>query len=349
MTRLLMTADAVGGVWTYALEMARVLAARRIATTLAVMGPAPSADQLAAAADVPGLDLRVGAFRLEWMPDAQDDVVAAGDWLLDVAAEVRPTLVHINGYAHAALPFDCPVVAAGHSCVLSWREAAGGDFDEGWLEWYQTMAAAGLQSADWVIAPSAAMLDALQRHYGPLERTSVVPNGVRPERFQPGAREPLVLAAGRLWDRAKNVDAVLDVAPQVSWRVRVAGDGGQGEHWLGRLPQDELATWLGRASIFAAPARYEPFGLLPLEAALAGCALVLGDIPSLREVWGDAALFVPPEDRDALTGAIQALIEWPVLRAGMAARARERALTYSADRMADRYLWVTTEMCGCAL
>ncbi len=31
------------------------------------------------------------------------------------------------------------------------------------------------------------------------------------------------------------------------------------------------------------PARYEPFGLSVLEAALSGCALVLGDIPSLRE------------------------------------------------------------------
>ncbi len=79
-----------------------------------------------------------------------------------------------------------------------------------------------------------------------------------------------------------------------------------------------MAGWLGRASIFALPARYEPFGLLPLEAALSGCALVLGDIPSLREVWGDAAWFVPPDDRDALTAAIGSLIASPRLlqRAG---------------------------------
>ena len=63
---------------------------------------------------------------------------------------------------------------------------------------------------------------------------------------------------------------------------------------LGRLSAGELADWYARAAIYALPARYEPFGLSALEAALSGCALVLGDIPSLREIWGDAALFVPP-------------------------------------------------------
>ena len=60
--------------------------------------------------------------------------------------------------------------------------------------------------------------------------------------------------------------------------------------------------WLRRATIFALPARYEPFGLSALEAGLAGCALVLGDIP-MREVWHDAAMFVPPEQPAALENA----------------------------------------------
>ena len=56
---------------------------------------------------------------------------------------------------------------------------------------------------------------------------------------------------------------------------------------------------MGRAAIYALPARYEPFGLSILEAALSGCALVIGDIPSLREIWADAALFVPSDGHDA--------------------------------------------------
>ena len=54
------------------------------------------------------------------------------------------------------------------------------------------------------------------------------------------------------------------------------------------------------AAIYALPARYEPFRLEVLEAAAPGCALVLGDIASLRELWDGAALFVAPDDDRAL-------------------------------------------------
>jgi glycosyltransferase involved in cell wall biosynthesis len=107
---------------------------------------------------------------------------------------------------------------------------------------------------------------------------------------------------------------------------------------LGELDPAALAAELGRASIFAAPARYEPFGQGALEAALAGCALVLGDVASLREVWGDAAMFVAPDDHDALRAALAALIEDPARRRSLAAQARTRALSFSPARMVDAYL-----------
>src|SRR6185369_6695620 len=100
--------------------------------------------------------------------------------------------------------------------------------------------------------------------------------------------------------------------------VRVAGsdrdpDGSQPSfsnvELLGWLEPQEVGRAMERAAIFAHPARYEPFGLAPVEAALRGCALVLGDIPSLREVWGDAALFVDPTDDDALAGALRELAQ----------------------------------------
>src|SRR5438270_10596672 len=85
-----------------------------------------------------------------------------------------------------------------------------------------------------------------------------------------------------------------------------------------------------RASIFALPARYEPFGLSALEAGLRGCALVLGDIASLREVWGDAAVFVTPSDDGALAAALDLLARDDAFRAGMGERARRRAARYTA-------------------
>jgi glycosyltransferase involved in cell wall biosynthesis len=121
--------------------------------------------------------------------------------------------------------------------------------------------------------------------------------------------------------------------------VKVAGSSGTSGALvrLGRLAPAAIAAQLSHASIFCLPARYEPFGLSALEAALSGCALVLGDIPSLREVWGDAALFVPPNDSDLLAAALQQLIDDPNLRANLAKRAFARAQYYDLATMADRY------------
>jgi len=107
---------------------------------------------------------------------------------------------------------------------------------------------------------------------------------------------------------------------------------------LGQLAPTDLAVWQGSAAIFALPARYEPFGLSALEAGLAGCALVLGDIPSLREVWGDAAVFVPPDQPDALAQVLQRLIADVSWRERMAQRARVCALRYTPERMAREYV-----------
>ena len=133
------------------------------------------------------------------------------------------------------------------------------------------------------------------------------------------------------------------------WPVVAAGPGrgpdGQEatfEHLvaLGPLDASELRRRLGLAAVFVSLAAYEPFGLAVLEAALSGCALVLSDIPTFREIWGDAALFVPPYDAPAARAAINRLITDGELRVLLAARARQRALVYSPEACARRTLAV---------
>jgi glycogen(starch) synthase len=347
--KLLLTTDTVGGVWTYAVELARALRPHDVQVALATMGAPIRPDQRA---QLEGLD-HVTAFeseyRLEWMTDPWDDVRWAGDWLLGIEASFEPDVVQLNGYAHGALPWRAPVLVAGHSCVLSWWQAVKGEPAPREWDRYADAVRRGLRAADLVVAPTAAMLAELQRHYGPLPRAAVIHNGRRPAAARPAAKEPFVLSAGRLWDEAKNVAALELVAPRLPWPVYVAGDdrspegaaaGETPRHTrpLGRLGEAELAEWMARTSVYALPARYEPFGLSALEAALAGCALVLGDIPSLREVWGDDALFVPPGDECALSGAIRRLSDSPARREEMATRARRRAGGYTPQHMAGRYL-----------
>jgi glycogen synthase len=340
--RILLTADAVGGVFAYALELARGLRAQGIEVVLAVMGPPASDAQRAAARTVPGLVWHEAPYRLEWQDDPWRDVDEAGAWLLQLARAHRVELVHLNGYAHGVLDFGVPKLVVAHSCVLSWWEAVHGSSAP--RATYRERVRAGLCAADAVVAPTRAMRDALVRLYdvGPVR---VIANGCDLSAFVPGHKRELIFAAGRVWDEAKNLGALLRVASALPWPVEVAGDPVAPDgrvtmtsaQLLGPLPATDVAARMREASIFASPARYEPFGLAILEAAASGCALVLGDIPSLRELWDGCALFVPPDDEEALAEALQSLCAAPLHRAGLARRARERAARFSRGAFTCAY------------
>jgi glycosyltransferase involved in cell wall biosynthesis len=158
------------------------------------------------------------------------------------------------------------------------------------------------------------------------------------------------LAAGRFWDKAKNLRLLELVAGDLPWPLRVAGEtadaaqpGGSIE-FLGSLSRAEFARELTRSAVFVHPALYEPFGLSVLEAAASGCALVLADIPSLREIWGDSALYVDPRDAGGLRSACQSLASDEPRRRWLAERAQRRSRLYSLDAMTQGYLRVYHEL-----
>jgi glycosyltransferase involved in cell wall biosynthesis len=345
--RVLLTADTVGGVWTYALTLSRELSRQGIAVGLATMGGRPDESQMAQTSAVPGLQLFESGYKLEWMDDPWEDVERAGRWLLEVARTFAPNIVHLNQFCFGALPFNAPALVVGHSCVLSWWRAVHGcDSPPEWSR-YRCEVRKGLAGAALVAAPSEAMMRALQAHYGPLDRVAVIPNGAAASSGPPAEKEPFIFAAGRLWDKAKNLSLLDEVASGLPWPVVVAGDASdpagraitaRNVRTLGKLTPEETERWMRRAAIYALPARYEPFGLSILEAALAGCALVLGDIPSLRELWNGAALFVPPGDPAALSTEIRRLIDDPAQRTAYAASALARASAFTTQLMAERYL-----------
>ena len=265
---VLMTADAVGGVWTYALDLSRELAGRGTRVVLAVMGAPLSFDQRRAADRAAGLTLAVRPYKLEWMDQPWPDVADAGRWLLELERATRPDVVHLNGFSHGALPFAAPVMIAAHSCVLSWfravkRAAASSE----WLP-YEQAVKRGLDGARLIVAPSRAMALSVIHHYAPSTPVIAIHNGRDPTPYAPAVKEPFVLTAGQAWDAAKNVAQLAAIAPGVPWPIYVAGEGGDGIAGLrplGRLSTAALAGWYGRASIYALPARYEPFGLSIVE------------------------------------------------------------------------------------
>lgn len=353
---VLMTTDTVGGVWTYTCELVRALAPFGVDVTIATMGREPNESQRREAAALSNARLVASKFALEWMPDPWPDVDRAAGWLLELAARARPDIVHVNGYAHAALPFDVPVISVAHSCVCSWfRAVRRAPAPPEWNE-YRRRVTAGLMAADRVVAPTHAIARAVIAEYGIQPDVRVIANGRAGAMWSPGAKEPFVLSAGRMWDEAKGLPLLAGAAARVSWPIRVAGPiegpGGivqmapSSIDLLGELSPGELAEWMRRAAIYALPARYEPFGLTAVEAALSGCALVLGRIDSLHEIWGDSAVYVGTDDPDALAAVLDTLAQDPLRRRALAASARTRAAMLTPARMAASYHALYTELVG---
>ena len=345
--KVLMTADAVGGVWRYAIELARALAPAGVQITLVTMGPLPSPAQRGEAATIPTLMLVESEYRLEWMEAPWQDVARAGAWLLELAARLQPDVIHLNGYVHAALPWEAPVVVVAHSDVLSWWETVKGESAPAHWHAYRDKVRAGVHAANLLVAPTYAMLAAIEHQYGTPAVCRVIHNGRDAKAFRPLEKHKHVLAVGRIWDDAKNIASLVRLAPELPWSVHVAGEARgpdgtttdlPGVEYLGVLSESEIARQFGHAAIYCHPARYEPFGLSILEAAHAGCVLVLADIPSLRELWAGAAEFVSPGDDRALRETLVSLMDDAPRRARLGSSARARARHLTPERQAAAYL-----------
>jgi glycosyltransferase involved in cell wall biosynthesis len=337
--RILMSADTLGGVLTYTTELAAAFEARGDEVAVATMGGPVDEETRRRLPE----RLYESDFRLEWMDEPWADIAAAGDWLLELEEELRPDVVHLCSYAHGALPFRAPKVLVAHSCVLSWWRAVHGTEAPAAWDAYRAAMDHGLRGAAAIVAPSTWMLDELERDrdLSGLDRV-VIHNGSAAPAAGLGEKRPLVLGAGRFWDPAKNLAALDTAAAGLEWPVVLAGDFGPGLRAVnaeatGLLPPAELAERRREAAIYAAPARYEPFGLGILEAARDRAALVLGDTGSLRELWDGAAIFVDPADPAALHEALARLIADGARRANLAARAQDRAAAYTVDRAAGAY------------
>ncbi len=174
-----------------------------------------------------------------------------------------------------------------------------------------------------------------------------------------GGVEPFALHVGTIEPR-KNLGVLLDAWQRLPSRPRLVLCGGEGwkieallprlqraqeEGWLLRLgytTDAQLLTLYRRARLVLFPTLYEGFGLPALEAQAAGAPLVCSDIPVLREVAGEGAVYVPASDADAWA---QAVAQWfadtaEEARRQLAARGRTNVERFSWQRCADETLAV---------
>lgn len=345
---LLLAADAVGGVWQYSTDLARALRPLGWQVTLAVLGPALTQAQRAEAAAIANVHVVETGLELEWLAAQAEPILMAEARLAEMAGDLRADIVQLHTPALAAQGrYACPTIALLHSCVATWWSAVKDGPMPGDFAWRTALVDRGLRNATLAITPTAAFADAARRQYG----VAPVPvhNG-RAMDFPRRAMRDHVFTAGRLWDEGKNIGVLDEAAARIAVPFCAAGPlsaphgGGvtlKALQHAGVMDGAALSHHLASRPVFASAALYEPFGLAVLEAALAGCALVLSGIPTFRELWDGAATFVPPNDAPGFARAINALIEDESARAEAGRRAQQRAARYSlpalATRMADHY------------
>ena len=362
---VLVTADSLSGSWTYTRELVTGLVTRGVRVTLVSFGEIPMPEQTSWMDHLHGLDYRPTAFRLEWMQEAEEDLAESSAFLAALVRELRPDILHLNQFCYGNLPVDVPRVVMAHGDLITWKHAVHGQkygqvksdqvrHQDGSLNWYRNTVTDGLAAADAVVAPSAWMLERISASYGRPRRGEVIYPGRNPIFFNPYvSKDDCVLAIGRLVDASKQVFLLTQQPysvpvcivgaehtvpmPRIPIRADVKVDTEQTSVAI-RGPQTEaqLRALYSRAAIYAATARYEPLGMAALEAAFSRCAIVANDIPSYREIWGDAALYFRTNDAASLADQIRLLNNDRPMRRAYAemayTRARER---FTTKRMID--------------
>lgn len=238
-----------------------------------------------------------------------------------------------------------------------------------------------LERAALVLVDSKFTASELAELYGyPGDKTRVVPLGVE-EDFYPrsaaesvrqsrryGLPEKFILCVSTVEPR-KNIGTLLEAygllraggeAPDL---VLVGGEGWRREgekiermidklklrgavKRLGYVGRDAMPAIYSSAFFFVFPSLYEGFGLPPLEAMACGLPVICSDAPSLPEVAGDAALFVPPCDAARMAGAMRKLIDDAALRQGLIRKGLDRAKLFTWAETARRTLDAYREAVG---
>jgi glycosyltransferase involved in cell wall biosynthesis len=163
-------------------------------------------------------------------------------------------------------------------------------------------------------------------------------------------------------DRRKNLSTLLEAyaslcsrEPSTPSLVLVGGSSGDGfdldaevqnrtlgarVRILGRVPDDEIVDLYSGAEVFVFPSLYEGFGLPVVEAMAIGVPVVTSATTSLKEVAGDAAVLVNPEDPDALRDGMGRILADASLRDMLAARGKIRARSFSLENQGRQLLAV---------
>ena len=343
---ILLSVEPPGTAWPHVDTLVRELAGLGVEMTVAAITPLRPGQRIAYSS-IAGVELLACPTPASSPAEHLANRTRIASWLLAAEEMLNPDVIHLTGYLHAGLPWCGKVLVAGYPG----SGASYGRLDPGRRRLCRAAFRYGFDRADEVVTPTDTMMAALKRNFG-IARGRTIRDGRDPSRYLPAAKEPIVLSVGAVRQDPALVSALEHAAPRLPWPVVVGGEQGdsdgkpvrlEGVSVLGRLHVAQLVPWFSRSAVYVALAA-EGTGTFVPEAALAGCALVLGDTAALRELWDWAALFVSSDDPGAIASGLRTLIGDPGLREAMGIAARRRALGFPAKAMAEAYAAVYREL-----
>lgn len=311
--------------------------------------PAPPENARYVACPVPGKSIAV---RVLW------EQLALPSWI----RRDRPDVLHA--------PVNVAPLSAGVPFVLTLHEAEpfmpGAGIPLPLLAWWRIARQRSARKARRIVTVSDAVKAEIVRWMGlPDKKISVIHSGVDLERFGPTSEAeaspmnaPYVLWSGRPYPR-KNVVRLIEAFGLVrkagrQERLVLAGVAGWAEREVeaaiagvsdrtaivrrGPIPDADIARWYRQASLYALPSLHEAFGFPMLEAMACGTPVVAGDIPALREVGADAAVYANPLSAASVAEAMLAVLGDPdkATSLGRAGRSRAEGFTWQATATATR-------------
>ncbi|MHB1294161.1 MAG: glycosyltransferase family 4 protein [Anaerolineae bacterium] len=152
--------------------------------------------------------------------------------------------------------------------------------------------------------------------------------------FQDGLADALVIVGSKGW-LYEGFFEHLEASP---WRDRVILPG--------FIPDEDLPAVYAGALLTVEPSVYEGFGLSVLEGMASGSPVCCSDVSSLPEVGGDAARYFAPEDTDAISACLRAVIADEALRQTMRAQGLARAASFSWSSTAEQTLALYRRVMG---
>lgn len=346
--KILMTTYTTGVVWTYVMNLCKSLERYNVEIHLLSMGKLLNKEQSEQINLLNNVNIYESSHKLDWMCTSAEDFTSAKQWVAHKYETIQPDLIHFNNYGQTMGVWNCPVITVYHFCVLTWWISLYNSQPPAkWTKYIESVRNA-IRISNVVVAPSESMLKLAEEANGEIPQSHIINYGSDNGYLEKVDNQYIVLSAGCLNNEAKNIQLLLKIAKNIEWPVCIAGNYNSVEEsnianaknvfFLGELSKVHFKNYMDRSAIFVMPAKYEPFGFAVLEAAKSNCALVLANIPSLVEIWGDAAIYFDPNDESDAQEAISLLIKDEQLRSEMTKRAFERSKEFTADRMADEYV-----------